>query len=230
MRHALGENGEPIVQPRIEHEIGKNIEGQGKVVIQDFGTVTDDFLTRKGIQVAADGVHLLGNLFGRAPAGALEQQVLDEMSHTVQFRRFAAGARLHPDPHGNGTDMRHALGENGEPIVQHVLFDILHGVRVLEAGVGFSGRLDCGCGSERICRAAWVQVQTNISPVGFQRGELTPPRTKGVDPSAQAGRRRSGHREERTRFPAARGLCRSTPEESPGRLRPLERRPASAGA
>ncbi len=208
------------IEPRVEDQIRKNVECQGKMVIQDLGAVTGGFLSREGIQVAADRVHLLGDRFGGAPPGALEQQVLHEMGHAVQFRGFAARAGLDPDPQGNGTDMRHALGENREPIVQHVLIDILHGVRVPRVRTGLLRKT-------RLWRRQWengssragdrLRYEANTTPAGFQRGEFTPPRTGDVGPPGPGRPWRSGLRPGRSRFPAVRVLCRSIPGESPWR-------------
>jgi len=104
-----GENG-------IEDEVGQDVEGGGDVLVEDLDVEADGFLTGKGVEVATDGIDLAGDALGGPGFGSLEYHVLDEMGDAVEFGDFVTRAGAHPDTHGDGADVLHALGEDDETV------------------------------------------------------------------------------------------------------------------
>src|SRR5664279_6052282 len=81
-------------------------------------------LAGEGIQVAANPLDRLGNLFGRALLRALEQQMLDEMTDAVELRWFVA--RPHSDPQANAhtQHVRHLRRGDCQTVLE--LGDVIH--------------------------------------------------------------------------------------------------------
>jgi len=107
-----------------KNEVGDDVEGDGEMLVENFGVETDLFLGSEGVQHAADGIHFAGDVLGGASFGALENHVLDEVGEAVFFGDFAAGAVANPDANGNGADMAHGLGQNDEAVGKKVLLDV----------------------------------------------------------------------------------------------------------
>ena len=107
----MGEGG-------VEDQVGEDVEGDGDVVVEGLDAEADSFLAGVGVEVAADGVHFTGDVLGGSGAGAFEEHVLDEMGDAVGGGLFIARAGFDPDAHGDGAEVLHAFGENGEPVGQ----------------------------------------------------------------------------------------------------------------
>ena len=104
---------------RVEHQVGQHIQGDGHVLGQRLDVEADGLLAGEGVQVAADRVHLAGNVLGGAGAGALEEHVLHKVGDAVGLRRLAAGAGLDPHAHGHRTQVLHALGQHDQAVRQY---------------------------------------------------------------------------------------------------------------
>ena len=66
------------------------------IFLQHLGVIGGVFARGIGIEVAADRLDLLGDGERRAPLGALERHVLEEMGDAVDLRRLVAGADIDP--------------------------------------------------------------------------------------------------------------------------------------
>ena len=99
-----------------EDEIGKDIEGDGEMRVEDLGVEADLFLGGEGVEHATDGIHFAGDVFGGAAFGALEDHVLEEMGDAVFGEGFAAGAVANPDANGDGADVLHGLGNDDKAV------------------------------------------------------------------------------------------------------------------
>jgi hypothetical protein len=53
------------------------------VLVEDLDVEADGLFAGEGVEIAADGVDLAGDLLGRARGGALEDHVLDEVGDAV---------------------------------------------------------------------------------------------------------------------------------------------------
>jgi hypothetical protein len=96
----------------------------GKMLVEHFHVEADALFGGEGVHVAANGVHLAGDIFGGAMLGAFENHVLDEVGDAVPGQIFVAGAALDPDADGDGADVLHLFGENGEPVGQNGALDV----------------------------------------------------------------------------------------------------------
>ncbi len=100
----------------VEDEVTEDVESDGGVVGEGLDGEADGFLAGVGVEVAADGVHFAGDVLGGAVSCALEEHVFDEVGDAVYGGVFIAGAGLDPDTHGDGAEVLHLLGEDGESV------------------------------------------------------------------------------------------------------------------
>ena len=113
-----------LAERRVQHQVGQHVERLRKVLVQDLGVKTHQFLGREGIQVAADRIHRPCNVFGRARTGPFEQHVLDKMRDPVALPGFPARARSDPHSHRNRAHVRHRLGDDAHSVGQHGSFNV----------------------------------------------------------------------------------------------------------
>jgi len=97
-------------------QIGNDIEGDGKMRVEDLGVETDLFLGGEGVEHAADGIHFAGDVFGGTALGALKDHVLQEVGDTVLGGGFPAGAVANPYADGDGANVLHGLSDNDEAV------------------------------------------------------------------------------------------------------------------
>ena len=76
-----------------------------------------------GVEIAAHGVHLLGDLPGAAPGRTLEGQMLDEVGKAVLLRIFQDGARPHPYADGYRAQVGKGLRDDPQAVLQGELLD-----------------------------------------------------------------------------------------------------------
>ncbi len=117
----------------VEDDVGKDVDGGGDVLVEDLDVEADGFLAGESVDVAADGVDFASDVLGGAVFGALEDHVLDEVGDAIDFGQLVAGAGIDPDAHGDGADVVHALGEDGEAVGEcgalNVAF-LIHKIRI----------------------------------------------------------------------------------------------------
>ena len=89
------------------------------MVGERFDVEADRLLAGEGVEIAADRVHLAGDVLRRAGARTFEEHVLDEVRDAVGLRGLAARAGFDPDAHGDGAQMLHALGQNDQAVGQY---------------------------------------------------------------------------------------------------------------
>jgi hypothetical protein len=80
-------------EDRVEHQVGQHIQRNGHVLGQRLDVEADGLLAGEGVQVAADRVHLAGNVLRGAGTGALEEHVLDKVGDAVGL----GGSQREPD-------------------------------------------------------------------------------------------------------------------------------------
>src|SRR5947209_12289786 len=88
------------------------------MLIQHLDAETDALLSGECIHVPANGIYLTGDFFCRTVLCALEDHVLDEMRDTIPGEVFVARTGLQPNPDGNGTNMLHLFGDDGQAVWQ----------------------------------------------------------------------------------------------------------------
>ena len=133
----------------VEDEVGEEVEGGGNVFVEDFDGEADGLFAGEGVEVAADGVDLAGELLGVAGGGSFEYHVLNEVGDAVEGGGFVAGAGGDPGAHGDAADVRHGLGENEEAVGEGGAADVAGG---LVEGDGVGAELVCeDCGHSLYC-------------------------------------------------------------------------------
>ena len=112
------------VKLRAENKIGDDVEGDGQVLVQNFGVEANLLFGGEGVQHAPDRIHLACNVLGRAALRAFENHMLHKVGEAIFLGNLAAGAIADPDADGNGADMRHGLRDDHEAIGQRVAFNV----------------------------------------------------------------------------------------------------------
>ena len=108
----------------IQHQVGEHVQGDGHMLGKGLYVEANGLFAGEGVEVAADGVHFAGNVLGRPGAGALEHHVFDEVGDAVPFRIFVARAGLQPDADGDGADVGHLLGDDGQAVRQNLTTNV----------------------------------------------------------------------------------------------------------
>ena len=97
---------------RVENQVAEKFKRRSNILIQYFDVEADVLLASECVQVPADGVHLARKLTCVARRRSLEDHVLDEVRDAVQLQRLVARAGANPHAHGDGADVRDALGQH----------------------------------------------------------------------------------------------------------------------
>ena len=94
----------PLVKPGVKEHIAQHLPRPVQVPVQAPGVEAGALLGGVGVHLAADGVHLHGQVGGGAAAGPLEGHVLNEVGGPVLFSALVAGAGSHKKSQGGGAD------------------------------------------------------------------------------------------------------------------------------
>ena len=105
-----------VVELGVEEHVAQDVRRLVQVGVQHPGVEAGALLGGEGVDLAPHRVHLLGQLPGGAPAGALEQHVLDEVGRAVLRRALVAGAGAHPDAQGRRAHPGHVLRQDPHPV------------------------------------------------------------------------------------------------------------------
>ena len=100
------------IELRIRQDVGQHVERERHVAFQHAGVVGGGLEARRGVDVAANRLDLLGDLARAAALGALERHVFQEMRDAVLVRPLVAAAGADPDAERRGLQMRHAVGDD----------------------------------------------------------------------------------------------------------------------
>src|SRR6266581_5349792 len=114
----------PIIKTRAQDKVGNNVEGDGEMLVEDFGVEADHFFGGEGVQHPADGINRACNVFGAAALGAFKDHVLDEVGDAVLIGSLAARAGADPNAYGNRADVQHGLGNDYETVGENALLDV----------------------------------------------------------------------------------------------------------
>ena len=140
----------------VEDEVGEKVKCWCNIFVQNFDIEADGFFAGEGVEIAADGVDLAGELLGGARGGALEDHVLDEVGDAVEGGGLVARAGGDPDAHGDGADVGDGFGEDEQAVGEDGPADVAGGGCGGEDGGGE------GCG-----HAAPIVLYCFTSDVGF---------------------------------------------------------------
>lgn len=112
----------------MQDEVGEDVEGLGRVFVEDLDIEADGLFASEGVEIAADAVDFACNVLCGAGGGALEDHVLDEVGEAVFGFGFVTGAGVYPGTHGDGAHVRHGLGEDQESVGKDGAADVAGGM------------------------------------------------------------------------------------------------------
>ena len=93
-------------------DVADHVDGQRQVAVEHPGVEAGVLLGGERVHLPADRVEQRGDLHGLAPAGALEQQVLEVVRRAHLGVRLVARADPDPDAERGRADARHVLGDD----------------------------------------------------------------------------------------------------------------------
>ena len=118
----------PFIQGGVQGHVAEDVHRQGQILVNHLGVEAGAILARKGVELAAHRVHLLGNLPGIALLRPLKNHVLQKVRKPILPGLLHHGA--HPQPHadGNRAQVRQPLAHHMQPVAQRpmVKHSLLH--------------------------------------------------------------------------------------------------------
>ena len=108
---------------RPQHDVGEQIHGERQVLVEDLDVVAGVFLRRERVELAADRVNRLRDVFGGARVGPLEEHVLDEVRDAAALVALVPRPPHQPHADRHRPHMRHRLGDEAEAVVEHFADD-----------------------------------------------------------------------------------------------------------
>ena len=104
------------IEGRVQEHVGKNVDRQRNVTVDDFGVVAGRFFIGESVEIAADAVHRLGDGAGRSAFGTLEEHVLDEVRDAALFGTFRGRTDVGPNAERSGANGRHPFGQDADAV------------------------------------------------------------------------------------------------------------------
>ena len=98
--------------------VAEHVDRQAEVLVEDPRVEAGVLLGGERVELAADRVERDRDVERGPLAGALEQQVLEEVRAAVQGRRLVARADADPDPDAGRPDAGQLLGDDAQPAGQ----------------------------------------------------------------------------------------------------------------
>ena len=108
---------------RVPYDVGEDVDGEREVFVEDFDVVARVFLGGEGVELAADRVDRLRDVFRRPRCRALEEHVLDEMRDAAALRRLVPRSPGQPHADADRTHLRHPLRQETNAVAQNVSDD-----------------------------------------------------------------------------------------------------------
>ena len=93
------------------------------MLVEDLDVVAGVFLRGEGVELAADRVDRLRDVFRRPRRRPLEEHVLDKMRDAAALGRFVARAARQPDADADRAHLRHPLREETKAVIEDVAND-----------------------------------------------------------------------------------------------------------
>ena len=101
---------------RVADDVREDVHGERQMLVEDLDVVAGVFFRGERVELAANRIDRLGDIFRRPRGGALEQHVLDEMRDAALVGAFVPRAARQPDADADRAHLSHALGENTKPV------------------------------------------------------------------------------------------------------------------
>ena len=109
-----------VVERRTEHDVGEDVDRKRQMLVEHLHVVAGVFLGGERVELAADRIDRLRDIFGRARGGALEQHVLDEMRDAAVFVGLVPRAARQPHAEADRTNMAHRFSDETNPVIECV--------------------------------------------------------------------------------------------------------------
>jgi hypothetical protein len=106
-----------------QDDIGEEINRERYVLVEHLDVVARVLLGSEGVELTADGVNRLRDVFGGAGVGPLEQHVLDEVRDAAALVALVARAAHQPHADGHRPHVRHRFGNEPETVVENVAYN-----------------------------------------------------------------------------------------------------------
>src|SRR5262249_43993430 len=103
---------------RLLQDVGNEAKRDALVAFENPGEVGRRLEARRGVELTAHLLDLLGDLLGRALLRALERHMLQEMRAAVLTLAFLARAGAYPHPQRDRLELRHGLGDETQTVRQ----------------------------------------------------------------------------------------------------------------
>src|SRR3954471_14012357 len=90
------------------------------MLVEHLHVVAGIFLRGECIELTADGVDRLRDVFGASRRGAFEEHVLDEMGDAAVAIGLVPRPARKPDAEADGTHVSHRFGDETNPVIECV--------------------------------------------------------------------------------------------------------------
>src|SRR5207245_10047746 len=109
------------------------VDREGQMLVEDLDVVARVLFRGERVELAADRVDRLRDVFSRSRRRALEEHVLDKVRDAAALGGFVPRPARQPYTNADGTDLCPPLGENAEAVAYLVSDDrgSLHWLRRL---------------------------------------------------------------------------------------------------
>ena len=112
------------VERRRDDQVRQHVHRQRQVLVDDLRVKAGAFLRGERVELAAHGVHLLGDRARGALLRALEHHVLDEVARARLRGDFKLRARADPQPDRNRPEVRDPLADDAQAVAQRGLIKV----------------------------------------------------------------------------------------------------------
>ena len=104
----------------VKDDVGEDVERERQVLVEHLDVIAGVLFGGEGVELPADRIDFLSDVFGRAAGRALEEHVLDEVGDAAALVGLVARAARQPHPDADGTDVRHGLGDESKAVVENI--------------------------------------------------------------------------------------------------------------
>ena len=109
-----------VVERGAQDDVGQDVDGDRQVLVEHLHVVARVFLGGERVELAANRIDRLRDVFGRARGRALEQHVLDEVRDAALFVRLVARAARQPHTEADRAHVAHRFSDETNPVVECV--------------------------------------------------------------------------------------------------------------